>query len=145
MRLLLTYFLLLFTGFILSSCRVPNLNQTATFTQAELPVEKVSQTTQTLAPQTLVVTPEYWNYAKLSTFTSQGELQATWVTDEGITRATGGVLDLVQTIMGTLVSDTDDSFIIFFNYLGEQGWELVQIRDVDKRTEYYFKQRSYNE
>jgi len=140
MRLLLPVSLLLLSGLMLTSCRVPNLNQTATFAQANPTVQSL-ETEGGLQKATL----ETWNYAKLSTFTSQGVLQATWVTDEGITRATGGVLDLVQTIMGTLVSDTDDSFIIFFNYLGEQGWELIQIRDVDRRTEYYFKQRSYTE
>lgn len=122
---------------MLTSCRIPNLNQTATFTQANSPV----QDSQVQQEQTL----ETWNYAKLSTFVSQGELQATWVTDDGIIPATGGVLDLAQKIMGTLISDTDDTFIIFFNYLGDQGWELMQIRDVDRRTEYWFKQRNIME
>ena len=48
---------------------------------------------------------------------------------------------LAEKIMGTLISDTDDAFIIFLNYVGDQGWELIQVRDIDRRTEYLFKQR----
>ncbi len=131
MRLLVAFCLVLLTGLILTACRVPNLNQTSTFTQANVPPQ--DSQTQTL---------ETWNYAKLSTFISQGELQANWVTDEGIIPATGGVLVLAEKIMGTLISDTDDAFIIFLNYVGDQGWELIQVRDVDRRTEYLFKQRN---
>ena len=131
MRLLVAFCLVLLTGVILTACRVPNLNQTSTFTQANVPPQ--DSQTQTL---------ETWNYAKLSTFISQGELQANWVTDEGIIPATGGVLVLAEKIMGTLISDTDDAFIIFLNYVGDQGWELIQVRDVDRRTEYLFKQRN---
>ena len=141
MRLPLLFCLILSSVLMLVSCRVPNLNQTSTFTQASSQASD-SQASSSQAKNLEIQTLETWNYAKLSTFTSQGELQATWVTDEGIIRATGGVLDLAQNIMGTLISDTDDAFIIFLNYLGDEGWELIQVRDVDRRTEYLFKQRS---
>ena len=132
MRLLL----LILCGLLLSSCQAPKLNQTTTFTQAK------AQTQNSELQASQAHTLETWNYAKLSTFISQGELQANWVTDEGLVTATGGVLVLAEKIMGTLISDTDDAFIIFLNYVGDQGWELIQVRDVDRRTEYLFKQRS---
>ncbi len=134
MRRILPICLLLLSGLLLSACRVPNLNQTATFTQANVPVEGTS-----VGIVDTNADSQGWQYAKLSTFSHSGELQATWTTGDGVIPATGGVLVLAEKIMGTLISDTDDAFIIFFDYLGMQGWELVQIRDVDRRTEYWFK------
>ena len=148
MRLLLSVSLLFISGLVLTSCRVPNLNQTTTYTQASAQAQTIeTESAENIVESTAVQSTalqsniEKWNYAKLSIFTSQGQLQARWVTDEGITTATSGLLDLAQKIMGTLISDTDDSFIIFFNYLGNQGWELIQVRDIDRRSEYLFKQR----
>jgi len=137
MKLSLSLCLLFICGFILTSCRVPNLNQTAIFTQAS--AQNIDIETEQEVQQ------EVWQYAKLSTFSHSGELQATWTTGDGVIPATGGVLVLAEKIMGILISDTDDAFIIFFDHLGKQGWELQQIRTVDKRTEYWFKRINHTD
>ena len=41
--------------------------------------------------------------------------------------------------MGRLVPDTQDVTIALFNFLGEQGWELVWVSRESPRTDYLFK------
>ncbi len=85
---------------------------------------------------------DQWEYAQFSTFSWQGELRAEWTTNEETVLATGGVLPLAEKVMGRLISDTDNAFIVWFNYLGSKGWELISIRDVrENSTLYLFKRR----
>ena len=85
---------------------------------------------------------DQWEYAQFSTFSWQGELRAEWITSEGKTSAIGGVLPLAEKVMGQLISDTDNAFIVWFNYLGSEGWELISVRDVrETSTLYLFKRK----
>ncbi len=98
--------------------------------------------TFTLLLQSAWANSDQWEYAQFSTFSWQGELRAEWITSEGKTSAIGGVLPLAEKVMGQLISDTDNAFIVWFNYLGSKGWELINVRDVrENSTLYLFKRK----
>ena len=85
---------------------------------------------------------DQWEYAQFSTFSWQGELRAEWTTNEKTVLVTGGVLPLAEKVMGKLISDTDNAFIVWFNHLGSKGWELMSVRDVKEGSiQYLFKRK----
>ena len=87
---------------------------------------------------------DQWEYAQFSTFSWQGELRAEWITSDDKVSATGGVLPLAEKVMGQLISDTDNAFIVWFNYLGSKGWELVSVREVRQDSTLYLFKRKKN-
>lgn len=83
-----------------------------------------------------------WEYAQFATFSWQGKLHAEWTTGDKQVLVAGGVLPLAEKVMKEHLSDSDNAFIIWFNYLGSEGWELINVRDVRQdSTQYLFKRK----
>ena len=85
------------------------------------------------------VTAQNWQYARLTTNIVGGGIVASWTSPTEKVTAEAGILVLAERIMGQLISDTDDAFIVFMNYLGQQGWELVWVDTNGKKKDYLFK------
>lgn len=80
-----------------------------------------------------------WQYARLTTNIVGGRLVASWTSPTEKVTAEAGILFLAEKVMGQLISDTDDAFIVFMNYLGQRGWELVWVDTNDKKKDFFFK------
>lgn len=80
-----------------------------------------------------------WQYARLTTNIVGGKIVASWTSPTEKVAAEAGILFLAERVMGRLISDTDDAFIVFMNYLGQRGWELVWVDTNNKKKDYFFK------
>ena len=85
------------------------------------------------------VSSQNWQYARLTTNIIAGRIVASWTSPTEKVTAEAGILVLAERVMGRLISDTDDAFIVFMNYLGRQGWELVWVDTSGKKKDYLFK------
>lgn len=92
-----------------------------------------------LVNASLSANAQSWEYARLTTTTVGGSLVASWNSSEESLSLSGGLLPLAERLMGRLVPDTQDVTIVLFNFLGEQGWELVWVSQESPRTDYLFK------
>jgi|GEM_PF-4179818 len=85
---------------------------------------------------------ESWQYARLTLATVNGNLRASWVGPDDKAFVQGGILPLAERVMGKAISDTDDAFIVFLNFLGQGGWELtVVLEDASGKRDFLFKRR----
>lgn len=80
-----------------------------------------------------------WQYARLTTNIVGGKVVSSWTSPTEKVAAEAGILFLAEKVMGRLISDTDDAFIVFMNYLGQHGWELAWVDSNNKKKDYYFK------
>ena len=85
------------------------------------------------------ISAQNWQYARLTTNIVGGRIIASWTSPTEKVTAEAGILVLAERIMGQLISDTDDAFIVFMNYLGRQGWELIWVDTNGKKKDYLFK------